>query len=415
MNVRRLHLIDTTLRDGEQAAGVGFSRADKVAIARELVAAGVTELEAGIPAMGPEACDDLRAIVAAIGAERVLAWCRADAADLDAARRCGVQRVHLSFPVSDLHLQTWGKDRRWVLRELRRLTLAAAADFAYVSVGAQDYSRADPAFLRAFTEAVARTPARRLRLADTVGVCHPGRVAEDVAALRRHAGAVELEFHGHDDLGLATANTLAAFAAGAEAASVTVNGLGERAGNAALEQVVMALRVAHGVDCGVRPEKLALLSSLVARAAGRAVAAEAPVVGAAVFRHETGLHCAGLLKDPRTYEPFAPETVGRRRDAFAVGWKTGSAALGAALRAAGVAPAADEVRRMLPAVRRRACELHRALTSAELVELLHAGIAEGLGRARRCDATHSSRPPVCGDNPDGPAVRPDPFASRVSA
>jgi len=369
MNTHCFHLIDTTLRDGEQAAGVGFTRDDKVAIARELVAAGVPELEAGIPAMGPEACADLRAIIAAVGPARVLAWCRADAADLEAAHRCGARRVHLSFPVSDLHLHTWGKDRLWVLRELRRLTLAAATRFAFVSVGAQDYSRADPAFLRDFAEAVARTPARRLRLADTVGVCHPARVADDVSALRLHAGGVELEFHGHDDLGLATANTLAAFAAGATAASVTVNGLGERAGNAALEQVVMALRVAQGVDCGVRPEKLALLSSLVARAAGRAVAPEAPVVGAAAFRHESGLHCAALLKDARTYEPFAPEAVGRRREPFAAGWKSGAAALGAALRAAGATPAAEEVRRLLPEVRRRARELRRTLTPGELLTL----------------------------------------------
>lgn len=369
MPTRRLHLIDTTLRDGEQAAGVVFTRTDKVAIARELVAAGVPELEAGIPAMGPEAQDDLRAVIDTIGAGRVLAWCRANCDDLAAAQACGATRVHVSFPVSDLHLRTWGKDQAWVLRAVRRLVAEAAGRFSFVSVGAQDATRADFGFLKEFAATVARTAARRLRLADTVGVAHPARLRREVAALRRVAPGLALEIHAHDDLGLATANTLAAFEGGAAAASVTVNGLGERAGNAALEQVVMALQVAHGVDCGVRTEKLAYLSALVARASGRTLAPERPVVGAAAFRHESGLHCAGLLKDARTYEPFAPEMVGRRREPFAVGWKSGAAALGAALRAAGVVADEATVRGLLPAVRRRARELRRTLNPAELLAL----------------------------------------------
>lgn len=377
MNTTRMHLIDTTLRDGEQAAGVVFTREDKVAIARELVAAGIPELEAGIPAMGPEACDDVRAVIDAVGTDRVLAWCRADSADLAAAQRCGATRVHLSFPVSDLHLRTWGKDRRWVLRELRRLTTEAAARFRYVSIGAQDATRADFDFLSDFAAAVARTTAQLFRLADTVGIAHPARLLREIVELRECAPGLALEIHAHDDLGLATANTLAAFEAGADAASVTVNGLGERAGNAALEQVVMALRVAHGIDCGVRTEKLALLSALVARASGRMIAPERPVVGAAAFRHETGLHCAGLLKDTRTYEPFAPETVGRRREPFALGWKSGATALAAALRAAGETADEAAVRRLLPIVRSRARELRRTLTQAELIELHHVTLNTG--------------------------------------
>ncbi len=372
MHPRRLHLIDTTLRDGEQAAGVVFTREDKVAIARELVAAGIPELEAGIPAMGAEACDDLRAVIGAVGSERVLAWCRADSADLAAAQLSGATRVHISFPVSDLHLRTWGKDRCWVLRELRRLTVEAAARFRFVSIGAQDATRADFGFLKDFVAAVARTPARRVRLADTVGVAHPTRLLREIAELHERAPGVALEIHAHDDLGLATANTLAAFEAGATAASVTVNGLGERAGNAALEQVVMALRVAHGIDCGVRTEKLALLSALVAKASGRTIAPERPVVGGAAFRHESGLHCAGLLKDARTYEPFAPEMVGRRREPFAVGWKSGVAALGAALRAAGESCDEAALRQLLPVVRHRARDLRRTLTPGELLVLLQA-------------------------------------------
>lgn len=362
-------LIDTTLRDGEQAPGVVFARRDKVAIARELVDAGVPELEAGCPAAGHEAQEDLRAIIAEVGAEGVLGWCRASEGDLAAAEACGVRRVHVSFPVSDLHLKLWGRDRAWVLAELARLTEAAARRFDFVSVGAQDYSRADAGFMQEFAGTVARTPARRLRLADTVGITHPARVAAEVTALRQAVPTLALEFHAHDDLGLATANTLAALLAGAQAASVTVNGLGERAGNAALEEVVMALRVAHGIAGAVRTERLAALSALVAQASGRAVPAEKPVVGRAVFKHGSGIHCAGLLRDERSYEPFAPGLVGRVRAEFELGAHTGGAAVAAVLSTQGCPVSGDTARTLARRVRELARQKKRALTSTELAAL----------------------------------------------
>ena len=346
-----------------------FSRNEKVAIARALVAAGIEELEAGCPAAGAEAQEDLRAIIDAIGADCVLAWCRANEDDLTAAAACGARRVHISFPVSDLHIKNWRKDCAWVLAELARLVEVAARRFDFVSVGAQDYSRAEPKFLLEFARAVARTPARRLRLADTVGIAHPSQVAADITALRQAAPDLVLEFHAHDDLGLATANTLAALLAGAQAASVTVNGLGERAGNAALEEVVMALRVAHGIYCGVRSDRLVSLSALVARASGRTVPLEKPVVGGAIFQHGSGIHCAGLLRDERSYEPYAPGLVGRTRAEFELGVHTGGGAVAAVLLAQGCTVSAEAARVLAGKVREIARQKGRVLTPMEVVAM----------------------------------------------
>jgi homocitrate synthase NifV len=245
---------------------LAFSTAEKIRVGKLLSALGVDVIEAGTPAMGKVEQEAVAALVQAGLKAEITAWNRVHRADIEASLACGVTLVHLSAPVSDIHLRyKLGRDRDWVLGQMTEMAAYARSRGCRVSVGAEDASRANPDFLAAYAQAARQAGAQRLRVCDTLGVLDPFRTAALVGRLTAAEAGLPLEIHAHDDFGLALANTLAALRAGARAASVTVNGIGERAGNADLGEVVRAVRRFCSWETGVDARRLKSLERVVHR------------------------------------------------------------------------------------------------------------------------------------------------------
>jgi len=369
LGMHQVKIDDTTLRDGEQTAGVVFANKEKIRIAKLLDEIGIDQIEAGIPAMGGDERDVIEEIAHLGLRASVLGWSRANVKDIKTTLETGVDAIAISLATSDIHIETkLQKDRPWVLSTIREAVAAAKAQNpdAYVSVNAEDASRTELGFLVEYAKAAKAEGADRLRFCDTIGLMEPFRTYQVIKALREESG-LEIEMHTHNDFGMAVANAIAGIHAGATWVNVTVGGLGERAGNAALEEVVMALKYVEGFEqIQFDTKRFRELGEYVAKAAGRTIPAWKSIIGTNMFAHESGIHADGVIKNPKTYEVFAPEEVGLSRQ-IVIGKHSGSKAILLKFDEYGIDLTQDQANAMLPLVRTMSIELKRSLYDKELI------------------------------------------------
>ncbi|AFK85067.1 homocitrate synthase [Thermoanaerobacterium saccharolyticum] len=371
----KLYLVDTTLRDGEQTAGVVFANSEKIRIAKMLDEIGVHQLEVGIPTMGGDEKETI-AKIAKLGLNAsIMAWNRAVVNDVKESLECGVDAVAISISTSDIHIEhKLRTSRQWVLDHMTSAVEFAKKDGVYVSVNAEDASRTDMDFLIEFARCAKQAGADRLRFCDTVGILDPFKTYDIIKKIKE-AIDIDIEMHTHNDFGMATANALAGFKAGANFIGVTVNGLGERAGNAALEEVVMALKHVYKYDINIDTKRFREISEYVSTASGRQLPSWKAIVGTNVFAHESGIHVDGALKDPHTYEIFDPDEVGLERQ-IVIGKHSGTAALINKFKEYGRVLPEEEAKELLPYVRSLSIQLKRPLFDKELIYLYEEHISK---------------------------------------
>ena len=359
---------DTTLRDGEQAPYVAFNTEEKLAIARGLVACGADELEIGIPAMGTREQEDIKELLALGLDARMMTWNRAKMSDLEASLACGVKAVDLSIPVSDILIDVkFGGDRERMLRELARVVETAKREGLFVCIGAEDSSRGSLEFITEVMQLGSELGADRFRYCDTVGIMTPTQTYETIGGLAAMA-LLPIEMHTHNDFGLANANALSGLDAGAVSVNTTVIGLGERAGNASFEQISMALKHLYGEARTTDALGMRTLVQTVANAAGMSLSPNAPIVGAHIFAHESGVHADGMMKNGRAYEPFDAEEVGCTRE-FPIGKHSGTGTILYHLKQLGITAEKHALQNLLPRIREIVTSRKRVLDDAELVTL----------------------------------------------
>ena len=377
----QIHIFDTTLRDGEQSPGFSMHRAEKLQLARQLEALGVDVLEAGFPIASPGDLDSVRAVAAEITSCRVAALARARQDDVDAALHglepAAKPRLHVFLATSDLHLKYKLRiSRSEALDQITSMIRYGRARCDDVEFSAEDASRTDHDFLAEVIQAAAQAGANVINLPDTVGYTTPDEYGQIFRAARKALAAyanVVLSAHCHNDLGLAVANSLAAISAGARQVECTINGIGERAGNASLEEIVVALHVRHAhyrAATNISLEKIYSTSRMLSSVTGVGVPPNKAVVGANAFAHEAGIHQDGILKNPLTYEIIVPEKVGVPSRRLVLGKHSGRNALRSRLDELGYSITHEELAECYGMATSQA-DAAKEVTDRDLLSIIH--------------------------------------------
>ena len=346
----KITVYDTTLRDGEQTPGVCLRTPEKLKIARKLVEIGIHQIEAGFPVVSKEEKKSVTAIVNEDLNAQILCLSRTKKSDIDTAIDCDVDGVITFMSTSDLHLKHKIKMSREEILNVCMNSVEHAKDHGlFVAFSAEDATRTDLDFLKEMYKKADDYGVDRVHIADTVGAISPYGMDYLVKQLRSTINA-EIALHCHNDFGMALANSIAGLLAGANAVSTTVNGIGERAGNAALEELVMSLKFIYGVDLGFDISKFCELSKLVESLTHMDIPYNKPIVGKNIFRHESGIHVDAVIEEPLTYEPFLPELIGHRRQ-IVLGKHSGCRAVRAKLNECGIDVTKDELCKIVEQVK----------------------------------------------------------------
>ena len=364
-----IEICDVTLRDGEQTPGVVFTKEQKLAIASELDSMGVEVIEAGFPVVSANEKEIVKEIAIQGFNSRICCLSRAVKGDVDAALECDVDIVSIFIAMSDLHLKYKYHRSFEEMLGCAKETIEYATDHGLkVRFAAEDASRTPIDRLKkAFKETENEYKVQYVSLADTIGILNPTTTHYLVSEIYKTINT-SICIHCHNDLGMATANTLAAAEAGAKQLHTTVNAIGERAGNASLEEVMVALRVQYGID-RYDTTKLTALSRMVSEYSGITPAVNKAVVGQNAFTHESGIHVAAILEEPRTYELFLPEMVGGRRN-LVVGKHTGTKALRGIINSIGLCLEREELCALIEKVKVCTEEKHKSISQEQLERLI---------------------------------------------
>jgi D-citramalate synthase len=364
----KIRIFDTTLRDGEQTPGVSLTPENKLRIAKRLDELGVDIIEAGFAAVSEGEMEAVKLIAKQGLKAEICSAARGTRGDIDAVAKSGADSIHLIIPVSDLHIEFKLKKTREQVLQITRDTVKYAKDSGLiVELSAEDATRADVEYLKTFFKTGIEAGADRVVACDTVGVLTPERSYELFSDLRRSLDAPVVSVHCHNDFGMAVANTIAALRAGANQFHATINGLGERAGNASLEEIVVSLMSLYKLKLGIKTELLYGISQLVSRLTGIVVQPNKAIVGENAFTHESGIHTQGMLAHPSTYEPIEPELVGGTRR-LAPGKHAGSAGLKAALAGMGLLPSEEQLKEIFLRVK-SVGDKGKTVTDADLLAI----------------------------------------------